>query len=129
MCSPSLAPTQPSEVDHRDRHTTAGWGGERWTLQQGEGVVHLLQGPVVPTTVSSSRHTMIFDSIRGRLIVITASLYRRDDPYRHRGRLNQRPSTPPLKLFAVITISVRPHGDQQGADRCRDIENRHALVA
>ncbi len=85
MCSPSLAPTQPRElpysltVSQRNREeahgfsrgrnpTTAGWGGEkRWTLQQAEGAVHLLQGPMVPTTASNFRHRIFFDSVQGKL--------------------------------------------------------------
>jgi len=40
----------------------------------------------------------------GSLILISASLYRRDDPYRYEELLNRCLLTPSAKLFALITM-------------------------
>ncbi len=40
-------------------------------------------------------------------VLIIASLYRRDDPYRHYEPLDGCLSAPPLKLLAIITVSGR----------------------
>jgi len=69
----------------------------------------------LPATCHRDRPSRAFpvpSIIVGCFIVITASLYRRDDQCRWWEPLNRRLSPPSMKLFAVITISSRrprPH--------------------